>query len=748
MELENIKTQTTWSEAAESINSNNLKIITEVTKLQGSTYKNKGYFKTLSDLQAAFPTAAVGSKAYVGLSYPYAIYLWENNSWVDSGATGGEESVKLDQFYTKDETDSQISALEKETGTKLIELSEEAKKVSGVYTLDFEVTQKGVDPNHVYLQPSPSETTYLIVQDKDHSIQYLYIYGYTEDGVEEMIVDAGPANYLYKFNGEKYARIGVYVDPDRVNNSSIATLQIMIGNAAKIELVQNEGNVYEMKGIQQTISKDGYYISKNLQMLVWDAYAIYTPFFLRKGDKMLYQATTTSAVAQLCECDENGSLIEVLKMGSNERPYYYDFIASKDMYVCLCAMKSYVIDVVIQRSIPSEIDYVEEKLSKKIEELGGESVLQERAIYNLCDISKVKEGAYIKYNGEEGSSNEHCASDYIPVVLGGVYSMPVDSLYLGEANASRIACYNNKKEFVEQVVGTTVDFICTIQINNPSVAFIRTTIRKVQNYRYSWRQNFDTYMVVNSDTYPNRYIPYGDTFYYADYELAPQKAELFNPLFGKSVVFDGDSICNAGSEGTSLGWAGRIGRKNMMLWQNYAIGGGTITSISGKHIISTQSYDNANPDYIIIEGGTNDADVIGSILNGQTPAAYGSYEPNKYDGDYDNTTFCGAIEFLFKRLLTTYPSAKIGVIIAPKMGVLPSYTKEGNNRRAYFETLMQLCKKWGIPYLNLWDRGRLNPALSVYYNDGEDSFYTDGQHLTSKGYDVITPMIEAWMKTL
>lgn len=128
MELENIKTQTTWSEAAESINSNNLKIITEVTKLQSATYKNKGYFKTLSDLQSAFPTAAVGSKAYVGLSYPYAIYLWENNSWVDSGATGGEESVKLDQFYTKDETDSQISALEKKTGTKLTELSAEVGK--------------------------------------------------------------------------------------------------------------------------------------------------------------------------------------------------------------------------------------------------------------------------------------------------------------------------------------------------------------------------------------------------------------------------------------------------------------------------------------------------------------------------------------------------------------------------------------------------------------------------------------------
>lgn len=93
MELQNIGTTTTWNEAASRINFNNQKIGTELMKLGSATYKNKGYFKTLSDLQSAFPTATVGSKAYVGLSYPYAIYLWENNSWVDSKATGGDDSA-------------------------------------------------------------------------------------------------------------------------------------------------------------------------------------------------------------------------------------------------------------------------------------------------------------------------------------------------------------------------------------------------------------------------------------------------------------------------------------------------------------------------------------------------------------------------------------------------------------------------------------------------------------------------------
>ncbi len=133
MELREIKQRTTWKDATESINSNNLKIITEVTKLQGATYKNKGYFKTLADLQSAYPNAGPGSKAYIGVSYPYAIYLWENNSWVDSGATGGEESVNLEQFYTKDETNSRISALENETNIKLAKLSEGKADKNGKY---------------------------------------------------------------------------------------------------------------------------------------------------------------------------------------------------------------------------------------------------------------------------------------------------------------------------------------------------------------------------------------------------------------------------------------------------------------------------------------------------------------------------------------------------------------------------------------------------------------------------------------
>lgn len=131
MELEQVKQQTTWNDAAESINSNNLKIITEVTKLQNATYKNKGYFTSPTALQSAFPSASLGSKAYVGAKYPYAIYLWQNEGWVNSGQTGGEENVNLSQFYTKEETDSKITETATTLDTKLTELSQDkAEKIT------------------------------------------------------------------------------------------------------------------------------------------------------------------------------------------------------------------------------------------------------------------------------------------------------------------------------------------------------------------------------------------------------------------------------------------------------------------------------------------------------------------------------------------------------------------------------------------------------------------------------------------
>lgn len=109
MELESVKSQTNWNEASSTINNNNSKIAIELHKLGNSTYKNKGYFKTLADLQGQYPTTSSGSIAWVGTAYPFTLYRWDGSAWVTDGTTGGDESLDLSQYYTKEEVNEAIA---------------------------------------------------------------------------------------------------------------------------------------------------------------------------------------------------------------------------------------------------------------------------------------------------------------------------------------------------------------------------------------------------------------------------------------------------------------------------------------------------------------------------------------------------------------------------------------------------------------------------------------------------------------
>ena len=195
-----------------------------------------------------------------------------------------------------------------------------------------------------------------------------------------------------------------------------------------------------------------------------------------------------------------------------------------------------------------------------------------------------------------------------------------------------------------------------------------------------------------------------------------------------------------------------------MIWINTAIGGGTICDYGEGHhcIAKTNMRTMSNPDYILFEGGTNDADLIGDATGEVKPEKFGSFTLTNWGTDvaesyygFDVTTFCGAFEYLIKRLLNNYPTSRIGYIVAPKMGVTNNYTPEVNNRAYYFETAKRICEKWGVPYIDLWNKSPMNPRLPIFYTENDpDAFYRDGQHPSVKGYDYLTTSIEEFTKGL
>jgi len=144
-----------------------------------------------------------------------------------------------------------------------------------------------------------------------------------------------------------------------------------------------------------------------------------------------------------------------------------------------------------------------------------------------------------------------------------------------------------------------------------------------------------------------------------------------NKLFKKTIIWNGDSIC-AGSS-ASGNWATRIATKNDMQYKNYAVGGGTVAENlpllkNGKqrHSVSAtfdKMYEeSSDADYIIIEGGTNDADLLGSLIKGEK-TLIGTFDPLDYSGQYDRSTFCGALESIFYRATKYWKGKKIGFIV-------------------------------------------------------------------------------------
>ena len=208
-------------------------------------------------------------------------------------------------------------------------------------------------------------------------------------------------------------------------------------------------------------------------------------------------------------------------------------------------------------------------------------------------------------------------------------------------------------------------------------------------------------------------------------------------LYGKGALFIGDSI-SYGAEDTPKGyaWAGRIGFNYAMDWINASRGGATVARHpdSGIPQISDQldyGYVGGRTiDYVIIEGGINDA-----LRHQENEAAcpLGAISESTDPEDFDQNTFAGALESLLCEIKARYPGAKIGYITTYQCPGWISVDKSGD----YMELAKVICDKWGVPYLDLHENAELNAKLA--------DCLPDKLHIDQAGYDIVTPLIEEFM---
>lgn len=496
-----------------------------------------------------------------------------------------------------------------------------------------------------------------------------------------------------------------------------------------------------------SIASSGNYVDYSTGNLIYySLYGITNDIFVSKGDIINFTDIICAAnVAIISLYDKKTGIYTPQLEGKIDAKRDYSWTSEKECYIRICLKNTQDGGIITINRHPNLKKYISGVNINDVNFYDKISIIN---LFNKDAPGIIKDN-YISWDGSTTSKSGYNISDFVPVENGKTYSFIAYPGFFG-SNAARVITYDASKNKIGSILGTCEGQIAQVTINDESIKYVKFNVATESNSYTGNNYDYldDRFMFVEGTEYPSTYYPYGDYYRRENNALMSISDEKqINSLYNKSVIFTGDSICNASSasDGKS-GWAGRIGRNNNMSWQNKAIGGGTFTKNDewSNFCISDTDFGNG-ADYIIIEGGTNDADRIGT-----DSALLGENDMTDFTSNFNNSTFCDALNYLFKRITNNYPNAKIGYIVAQKMTpVTTGYTKDTNNKRKFFEKAMEIAEKWGVSILNLWDNCPLNPSIPSYYTEGSsDNYYTDGQHLTSKGYDYITPKIEAWMKNL
>lgn len=410
-----------------------------------------------------------------------------------------------------------------------------------------------------------------------------------------------------------------------------------------------------------------------------------------------------------------------------------------------------------KKQLASDVQITDENLGEDFKISPDNTTFIKVSSKNLLNIDAMVVG---DLSNQAGSANVlpqntgYLTTDFIPVEPGKTYALYAPVFHYGVNNYRGIPCYNSDKEFVGYVLPNQTlaaePLPCTITIPS-DVAYIRNCYPKSQN---NWKQKY-YFVITESDSVPDgTYIPYQVEMKLIGAGIEDDYSEIYNPLIGKIAVWDGDSICAADNDSLG-GWPMRIGTANHMDVKSYAVSGATITSnTSASHWISTsidtiaEVYPNA--DYIIIDGGTNDADQLRDVEGG-----IGVFDADDFSTEYiaalDKDTFSGALEYVFYKMVTVWKGKHIGYVIPQKMGTGSAAVA---GRITFFNRAREIAAKWGIPVLDLWNDYYFNWRLSAHYNpnltpDGNNeagNLYRDGQHLTDAGYAIQSPVIAEWMK--
>lgn len=372
---------------------------------------------------------------------------------------------------------------------------------------------------------------------------------------------------------------------------------------------------------------------------------------------------------------------------------------------------------------------------------------------NLIDVNSpdCEKGYYDSTTGNFTSENRGFTSNFIDFDIDSTYRYTFPTSWF----AFGVTLWNENRELIVSKY-SLLNFqkhengVATFKLDKtiPSYTTLSEQAKYIRFGAYKQNADFSGMMAVKDIAYPNEFVPYGNEYRYAEKfknqveKQIETKINNVNPLDKKTILFTGDSICAGfidngdGTYGEQYGWAEIIKENNPSItMKNYGAGGTTIATLdtTTKSILQrldTMHTEYPEADWIVLEGGVNDCYSSKIELGDVT---------QDYSSSLDVTTFCGALESLFKKSIEYWPGKKICFIVTFKVPTAVNF-------KSYMDKAKEICEKWSIPYIDLYSNSGLE--FNVDYIKNNYSYGQGGLHPNIEGYKIITPKIEAWMKSL
>ena len=358
----------------------------------------------------------------------------------------------------------------------------------------------------------------------------------------------------------------------------------------------------------------------------------------------------------------------------------------------------------------------------------------------------------VAYGQRVNTDNDNMITDancnttgYIPIEPNKYYCTKVLASYLG-TNAPWIIFYDENKSRLGQISGTYLEDSGSrrplkFKVTNANAAYTRLI----------YAANDDTFMAVEGETYPTEYKPYGMVFKNIiglnDNQLdlidtmIGQQTSGNNNLYGKKIVYNGDSICESrlatGNTYNGGGYAKIIADIVGGMYENRASGGGILASAVGdggtlpsRCVVSDITNMADDADMVCIEGGINDywrKVPLGTIT-----------AESDLTGTVDTTTIIGALESIFRQAKTKWLGKPICFVIVHKIqNTYYTQNTAGYTWKDVHDAIVSVCNKYAIPYYDACLTSGLNghdSAQSNAYLTSNSGGVGDGCHPNENGY--------------